>query len=159
MKLDKTTDRRLSRRGFVTALGGLFFINACEAKAMKVVLNVVLFSYLDRPIFAVEIDGKVGETSDAYPNTGKGVIAGVEFTLGVKKVTWKLDGPKGAARNGETVTNKNHLELNEIVPGARYLGIHIYPGDIVELSTSVGRPEFTARGLREVAGASKNHGG
>lgn len=62
--------------------------------SMNVMLNVVLFSYLDRPIFDVRIDGAVGETSDAYPNTGKGVIAGVEFTLGPKKVTWKLDGPE-----------------------------------------------------------------
>ena len=151
--------RPLNRRVFIAALGSLFFINACEAKSMKVILNVVLFSYLDRPIFAVKIDGKVGETSDSYPNTGKGVIAGVEFTLGEKIVTWKLDGPKGAPRIGEIVTNKNHLELNEIVPGARYLGVHIYPDDTVELTTSVGRPDFTARGLSEVAKTGKHHGG
>jgi hypothetical protein len=159
MILMTSKDRHLSRRAFVTALGSLFFINACEAKSMKVVLNVVLFSYLDRPIFEVEIDGKVGETSDSYPNTGKGVIAGVEFTLGVKRVTWRLDGPKGAPRNGEKVVNKNHLELNEIVSGARYLGLHIYPDDTVELTTSVGRPDFTARGLKLVAKLGGNHGG
>lgn len=100
--------------------------------SMNVMLNVVLFSYLDRPIFDVRIDGAVGETSDAYPNTGKGVIAGVEFTLGPKKVTWKLDGPRGAP---------------------------IYPDETVEFTTSVMRPEFTANGIRQAAEAGHTNGG
>jgi hypothetical protein len=152
-------DRHLSRRAFVTALGSLFFINACEAKPMKVVLNVVVFSYWDRPIFEVNIDGEVDEASGAYPNTGKGVTGGVELTLGPKKVTWRLDGPEGLPRNGETVVNKNRLELINILPGAQYLGIHIYPDETVELSTSVGRPGPSVKGLSEVAKGGRNHGG
>ena len=152
------SDKQLSRRVFVAALGSLFLINACETKSMSVTLHVVLFSYLDRPIFDVEIDGSVGETSAAYPNTGKGVIAGVALTLGVKKVTWRLDGPDGAPRNGETVVNKNHLELNELAPGAEYLGLHIYPDETVEFTTSVRRPDFTERGMSLAAKAAANHG-
>ena len=149
----------LSRRVFITALGSLFFINACEAKSMKVVLNVVVFSYWDRPIFEVNIDGKVDEASGAYPNTGKGVTGGVPLTLGPKKVTWRLGGPEGLPRNGDTLVNKNPLELVDVLPGAKYLGIHIYPDETVELSTSVGRPEPSAKGLKEVAKGGKNHGG
>ena len=114
---------------------------------MKVVLNVVLFSYLDRPIFDVFIDGKVGESSDAYPSTGGGMITGVSFDLGPKKVTWRLDGPKGMPRNGETVANKNPLRLESVVPGAKYLGVHIYPDDTVDLIPSVSMPGKTARGI------------
>jgi len=114
---------------------------------MKVVLDVVLFSYLNRPIFDVFIDGKVGETSDAYPSTGGGIFTGVPFALGPKKVTWRLDGPKGTPRNGETVANKNPLRLDSVVQGAKFLGVHIYPDDTVELTTSVGVPDRTPRGI------------
>lgn len=150
--------KQFSRRRFLAASGCFLLVNACEAKSMKVVLNVVLFSYLDRPIFEVEIDGKADENSGVYPNTGGGTTVGVEFTLGPKKVSWKLDGPKGAPRTGETVRNKNKLELNEVVPGARYLAVHIYPDETVELLTSVARPYFSARGQEEIAKIGSKHG-
>jgi hypothetical protein len=122
---------------------------------MKVVLNIVVFSYWDRPIFEVNIDGQGDEASGAYPNTGKGVTGGVSLTLGPKKVTWRLDGPEGLPRNGDTLVNKNRLELVEVPPGANYLGIHIYPDETVELSTSVGRPEPSVKGLSVVARGGK----
>lgn len=114
---------------------------------MKVVLNIMVFNYWDRPIFEVNIDGKGDEASAAYPNTGNGVTGGVPLVLGPKKVTWRLGGPEGLARNGDTIANKNRLELVDLVPGAQYLGIHIYPDETVELSTSVGRPQPSERGL------------
>lgn len=153
-----STDMHFSRRVFITALAPLL-IMACEAKSMKVVLNVVVFSYWDRPIYEANIDGKVDEASGAYPNTGKGVTGGVSLSLGPKKVTWRLGGPEGLPRNGDTLVNKNRLELFDILPGAQYLGIHIYPDETVELSTSVGRPQPSAKGLSEVAQGGKNHGG
>ena len=126
---------------------------------MKVVLNIVVFSYWNRPIFEVNIDGKGDEASAAYPNTGNGVTAGVSLALGPKKVTWRLGGPEGLPRNGDTLVNKNRLELVDVVPGANYLGIHIYPDETVELSTSVGRPEPSANGLSKVAKGGTHHGG
>jgi hypothetical protein len=154
-----STNKHLSRRVFVAALGLYFFTSACKAKSMKVGLNVVLFSYWDRPIFEVNIDGKVDEASGAFPNTGKGAIGGVQLTLGRKNVTWRLGGPEGLPRNGDTLVNRNRLELVDILPGAKYLGIHIYPDETVELSTSVGRPQLSARGVSEVAKARGYDGG
>lgn len=75
------------------------------------------------------------------------MIIGVPFELGPKTVTWRLDGPKGTPRNGETVTNKNPLRLDTVVPRAKYLGVHIYPDDTVELITSVAIPSKTRRGV------------
>lgn len=114
---------------------------------MKFVSSVVLFNYLDRPIFDVLIDGKVGFGSDAYPSTGGGIITGVRFDLGPKTVSWRLDGPAGTPRNGDTVHNRNLLRLDSTVPGARYLGVHIYPDDTVELITSVTLPDKSERGI------------
>ena len=122
-------------------MGCLFLINACGVKPMRVVLHLVVFSYWDRPIFEINVEGIGDEASAAYPNTGKGVTAGVPLNLGPKEVTWRLGGPEGLPRNGDTLVNKNPLELVGITPGAKYLGVHIYPDETVEFSTSVGRPE------------------
>jgi hypothetical protein len=136
-----------SRRQFLGAIAVLPVANACEARSMKAVLNVILYNYLNRPIFDVFIDGKVGRGSDAYPSTGGGMITGVSFDLGPKKVTWRLDGPEGTPRNGETVMNKNPLRLENIVQGAKYLGVHIYPDDTVELIASVSIVGILERGI------------
>jgi hypothetical protein len=136
-----------NRRHFLSAVATLSAASFCEAKPMKATLNVVLFNYLNRPIFDVFIDGKVGRGSDAYPATGAGIITGVPFDLGPKTVTWRLDGPKGTPRNGDTISNKNPLRLDTVTQGAKYLGVHIYPDDTADLTTSIGIPDLHPRGV------------
>ncbi len=140
-------ENTMNRRKFLCASAALPVASLYKAKPMKVVFSVVLFNYLDRPIFDVLIDGKVGFGSDAYPSTGGGIITGIRFDLGPKTVSWRLDGPAGTPRNGETVHNRNPLRLDATVAGARYLGVHIYPDDNVELITSVSLPGKTERGI------------
>ena len=53
------------RRNIMLAACGFLLLNACEAKDMRVVLDLVLFNYLDRPIFAVNVDGVGYEVSGA----------------------------------------------------------------------------------------------
>ncbi|MBD8563523.1 hypothetical protein IFU01_04480 [Oxalobacteraceae sp. CFBP 8763] len=154
MNNSKVSYSGMGRRHFLGSVAILSAASFCEAKPMKVTLNVVLFNYLNRPIFDVFIDGKVGRGSDAYPATGAGIITGVPFDLGPKTVTWRLDGPKGTPRNGETITNKNPLRLDTVKQGARYLGVHIYPDDTVELTTSISIPDWSARG----AAMAQEHG-
>jgi hypothetical protein len=148
----------MNRRNYLGALLALPVANLGKAKPKKVVLSVVLFNYLDRPIFDVFVDGKMGFGSDAFPATGGGIVTGVAFELGPKKVSWRLDGPAGTPRNGETVFNKNPLRLDAVVLKARYLGLHIYPDDTVELTTSVSLPDKTKRGVAMVE-QSNNHRG
>lgn len=151
---------RVRLRNIMLAACGFLLLHACEAKDMRVALDLVVFNYLDRPIFAVNVDGIGYEVSGAYPETGKSTTTGFELKLGPKIVTWKLDGPKGAARVGEKVQNKNVLELNQnqIVPGSKFLSVHIYPDDTVELITSVHFPHATARGEKDAAKMGDRHG-
>jgi hypothetical protein len=67
--------------------------------------------------------------------------------LGPKKVTWRLDGPENTPRNGDTIINKNPLRLDTVIQGAKYLGVHIYPDDTVELTTSISTPDWNPRGV------------
>jgi hypothetical protein len=146
------------RRLVVGACMGFFLVSACEATPMNVTLDVVVFSYLDRPIFDIFIDRKVGESSGVYPRTGGSTVTGVTLALGPKKVSWRLGGPEGAARNGDTVVASNAPSLAQPPDGAKYLAVHIYPDDTVELLTSKRFPEPSPRGEVEIARLEKHHG-
>lgn len=138
---DFSKGRRLS-------LGALLFVVvSCKAKATNVTLDMVVFSYLDRPIFDIFVNGKGGDSSGAYPQTGGSTISGVEFTVGPQKVTWVLTGPKGTPHNGETVVAKN-LPMLQPLPDARYLAVHIYKDNTVELVTSKFYPDESPRGAK-----------
>lgn len=148
---------KVDRRKLLGAGICFMFVNACEAKSMKTSFDVVLFNYLDRPIFGLLIDGTVDGTSDKYPRTGSGTKMGIGLSLGTKKVTWRLSGPPGMKNNGDTVTSKNSPELVSM-PGGRYLGIHVYPDYTVDLIPSVGFPQVSERGQLEMAEAGRDHG-
>ncbi|MBT2790353.1 hypothetical protein [Paraburkholderia strydomiana] len=117
--------------------------NRNEGLLMKadVVLDVVLFNYLDRPIFDVLLNrGDIG-VAGAYGG-GRGVMTGVTVPVGHQTLTWRDAG------SGDTVTAKNFLNFtpDQIPPDARYLGVHIYPDDTAELMTSPHFPEPSPRG-------------
>lgn len=113
---------------------------------MTVTLDVVYFNYFNRPIFDAFIDNKGGGASTPYPHTGGTTISGVRLALGPKRVTWRLDGPEGMPRNGETILAKNSLALNAVPPDAEFLAVHIYPDETVELIPTVHYPRKTEKG-------------
>lgn len=138
-----------SRRRFALGLltCSLLPLSACESKPMSVTLEVVLFSYLDRPIFDVLLNGQDIGVSNAYPTTGGGSISGLPVRLGPAKVSWRLGGPEGMSRNGETVHAKNSPTLDKVEREHRFLGVHILPDDTVELAVSTHYPGRLARGI------------
>ncbi|CAD6532989.1 hypothetical protein ACFQ3P_14485 [Paraburkholderia sabiae] len=147
----------ITRRTVVTrlmALGLFYPLVACGDQKRgifmnsKVVLNVVLFSYLDRPIFDVLLNGADIGAAGAYGG-GRGVIAGMTVSLGSQTLTWRLDGPEGTSGNGDTVTATNALSLSsEQIPsrGMSYLGVHVYPDSTAELIVSPHFSEPSPRG-------------
>ena len=75
-------------------------------------------------------------------------MTGVVIPLGPQTLTWRLGGPRGTPRNGETVTAKNALTLAaaQIPADANYLGVHVYPDETAEFSFSKYPPNPSARG-------------
>ncbi|MEH6434569.1 hypothetical protein [Massilia sp. DD77] len=134
------------RRRMVMAGVALLTISACKANPMTVTLDVVYFNYLNRPIFDAFVDGKAGDRASAYPATGGSTITGVRLALGPKRVTWRLDGPAGSPRLGETVTARNQPALLEVPGDAVFLGVHIYPDETVELIPTHHYPRMTEKG-------------
>lgn len=117
----------------------------------EVVLNVVMYSYLNRVITDIIFNGTDLGVANKYGGTG--TMTGVRVPIGVQSLKWTLDGPEGMARNGETVKIKNKLVVSaeQIPPGTRYVGLHLYPDDTADLTFAEFIPERTPRGLKILA--------
>ena len=107
---------------------------------MTVTLDVVLFSYAQRPIFDVFLEKTDIGLAGPWPFSGRGSMSGVQLRLGRQNVTWRF------ADTGETMVAKNSPELKMISPGITFLGVHIYEDGVVELIPSQHFPEMSQRG-------------
>lgn len=147
----RDTSIQAIRRKLIVGAGLSIFLPACEAKKMKVFLNISLFSYLDRPIFDVLMNGTdfMGALEHSFYGSNA-VMVQQPITLGPQMVTWRLDGPEGTPRNGDTVTAKNMPVLDAIPRDIKWLALHIYSDDTVEISLSKGTEAElqTARGMK-----------
>ena len=114
--------------------------------------DVSTLSYIERPVFEIKLNGvEVGLG-------GGGLMTGVAVPLGPQVVTWRLDGPKGMPGNGETVQAVNQPVLVRPDPKFRYLGVHIYPDNTVELIPEEFWPQRTARGETILRAQAGDHG-
>lgn len=154
MKLESKPSGHPRRTICIGALG-LIFLSACEAKPMNAYLNISIFSYLDKPIFDVYVNKTdFGEAPAQGFYGSNAVMLNQPITLGPQKVTWRF------ADTGKTVTAKNTPELKEIPSGVKWIALHIYADDTVELAFSKGTPDelSTVRGQKIIEAWEKKHG-
>lgn len=121
--------------------------------------DVAIFNYLNRPIFDVRLNKKHIGLASTF-NSGHGLMTGVKVPLGPQMVSWRLDGPEGTKGNGDTVHAANTLVLVAPPEEHRYLGVHIYPDNTVEIIAEAFWPEPTERGSeirRQLKMQNKNH--
>lgn len=157
LQADSDGRRSLVRRMTINAIGLSLMLPlaACGQGRSKMqneaILNVVMYSYLDRVITDIIFNGTDLGVANKYGGTG--TMTGVRIPFGVQSLKWTLDGPEGMARNGETVKMKNKLVVSaeQIPPGTRYLGLHLYPDDTAEITFAEFIPERTPRGVKILA--------
>lgn len=124
-----------------------------------VYFDVNLYSYLDRPIFDVHLNGKDIGVAFGQPHRGQGgLMTGVAVPMGKQVVTWRLGGPKGTPGNGDKVAAINQPTLARPKANMTYLGVHIYPDNTVEVIPETHWPEKTARGERINREWERKHG-
>jgi hypothetical protein len=141
------------------ALGLAYPLVACSDENQKVrlfmkndvVLSVVLYSYLDYPIFDVTLNGSDIGVANAYG--GNGMMTGITVPFRQQTLTWRDAG------SGETFAMKNSINLtrDHIPADARYLAVNIYPDDTAEFVFDRYIPETTPRGSRIIE-ESNHHG-
>lgn len=158
---NKLEPSRSGRRSIVSLIGLSLMmpLAACGQGRKKMhketVLNVAMFSYMDRSVFGIIFNDTDLGVMNKYGGTG--TITSVRIPFGIQSLKWTLDGPEGTPRNGEVVTMKNQLMISpEQVPqGTRYLGLHLYPDDTAEITFAESIPERTARGKKILAARAK----
>lgn len=120
-------------------------------QAQTVYLDVAGYDYLDRPIFEILLNGiEIG--------SGGALMTGVPIKLGPQVISWRLGGPKGMAGNGDTVKAVNIPELKAVDAKFRYLGVHIYPDNTVEVIPERFWPERTEKGEAITRARELKHG-
>lgn len=145
--------RRMAMR--LIGLGWMMPLTACgqgERKVQKeIVLNVVMYSYVDRVITDIIFNGTDLGVANKYGGTG--TMTGVRIPFGIQTLRWNLDGPEGMARNGELVEMKNKIVISaeQIPPGTRYVGLHLYRDDTAEVTFAEFIPERTPRGEKIIS--------
>jgi hypothetical protein len=155
---------KVGRRRFCAALAAVsgMALSGCQARESVsskegqrmdkdekavVYFDVNLKSYLDRPIFDVYLNGRDIGVAGGHPHGGNGgLMTGVPVPLGPQVVTWRLGGPEGMTGNGNKVNAVNQPLLPRPDPKLKYLGVHIYPDNTVELVPEEFWPEASARG-------------
>lgn len=152
----------ISRREYLQLFGfSPLIAMACEARSMKVSLNISLFSYLDRPIYDVDMNGTDFMAAMERSFYGANAVMVMQpITLGPQRVTWRLGGPEGAAGNGDIVNAKNIPTLEVIPKNIMWLALHIYDDNTVEIKLSKGsRGELqTVRGKRIIEQWERKYG-
>ncbi len=152
----------LSRRRYLQLLGfSPLFVAACEAKSMKIFLNISLFSYLDRPIYDVNMNDTdfMGAMEHSFYGSNAVMIM-QPITLGAQLVKWRLGGPERAAGNGKLVSAKNIPTLDVIPRDIKWLALHIYNDNTVEIKLSKGSKDDlqTVRGRQIIEEWERKHG-
>ena len=105
--------------------------------------NVVVFNYWPRAMADVYVDGQhVGAGYGAYGPGGTGGQFSCCSSIRAGKaveIKWMLDGPASDPMTGKIMQAK--AVLKEVKPGARYLGVYLYPDGSVALDTARGIPD------------------
>lgn len=130
--------------------------NINDSKNNVAYFGVLLFSYLDRPIFDVYLNGKDIGVAGPFGGEG-GLMTGVAVPLGPQVISLRLGGPEGMPRNGDTVKAKNQPMLALPDPKMKYLGVYIYPDNTAEIQPSQYWPETTGRGDKLYHEWKKHH--
>lgn len=134
-----------ARRWFGRAVFAIMLslpLGACAEKEMN--LDVVVFNYWPQAIMDVTLNGHWIGSSSAFPATGGGTVTGVPVKLGRQEVRWVLSGGEDTPRLDEVVLAT--VELKQVPKDAKYLAVHIYPNETVEVAVSRFFPDFSKKG-------------
>jgi hypothetical protein len=137
LPIDRVALRSLRVALLALTLSILPLTTSCGFIAMD--MNVVVFNYWPRAMADVYVDGQhVGAGYEQGGGASK-ISCCSKVKTGEVQVKWMLDGPPDDPLTGKIMSSSARLEA--IKPGARYLGVYLYPDGTVALDTAKGIPD------------------
>lgn len=109
-------------------------LSGCASK--KVTLNIVVFNYTESNLTDLIIGESYVQGYYWSKTGGGGVVSGVSVPIGNTTVSWVYDTFAGDERPTSYFARKVDAAVPKPNKGERFLGVHIYPGDVVEFSLS-----------------------
>lgn len=134
----------MRRIGTAVLVGMAAMTVSCSAIGRKAVnVDVIVFNYTPQPIAEVTVQGHyIGGYYEEYDDGGTGgkSYCCVEVQSGEAEVSWEFDREVGtlAPPEGWQRTIRGEIPVPEGVP--RYLGVHVYPGPVVEFTLTESMP-------------------
>jgi hypothetical protein len=138
---EEKTVMPIGRRRLFLNLVGLSLLQplaACGKSGIlmkkEITFTVVMYSFLDRPIFEIILNDSDIGAANSYGTTS--MVTGIKVPMGEQKLNWTLGGPEGMPRNDEVVKLKNKVVINpsDIPSGSYYMGVYLYPDDTAEFT-------------------------
>ena len=101
-------------------------------------LNIVVFNYTESAAFDLVIGESFVQGYHMEKSGGGKVVGGVPVPIGETTVSWYYDTYPDDPRPKSYFARKVDVVVPRPEKGDRFLGVHIYPGDVVEFSLTNG---------------------
>lgn len=123
-------------------LSGL--LSGCMSRSA--VLNVTVLNYTDTSIYDIQL-GNSYVQGHYWKKSGGGTgVGGVKVPIGTASVKWIYSTFAGDPRPESYFAREVEVQIPKPSKSDRYLGVHIYPGDVVEFSLTNGMPHRKKQG-------------
>ena len=114
------------------------FLGGCASRSAT--LNVTVINYTESGLSSIKIGNSYVVGYYMEKSGGGSVVGGVKVPIGKAMVSWKYDTFPEDTRPRSYFMREVEVVVPKPSKGDRFLGVHIYPGDIVEFSLSNGIP-------------------
>lgn len=138
------TLKKVLLRAVVGVTIGFVAQGASAQESMHRPIDVVLFNYHNEQIFDVTVGGVRVGSAGRFPYSGRRTKVGAHLNDGAQQVTWRI--PATDSSEARNVTARNAPVLTGRTRDSRFMAVHVYPDDSVDIKFSDAFPVYTARG-------------
>lgn len=115
----------------------LIVIGGCGALERKMNVEVVVYNYSSNSVSSLRVQGQpvLGHFQRYGPGgTGGSIYCCIEVRSGDAEVQWEVGRPPGTPEPPEGWFRTASAKIPQPASGDKFLGVHIYAGDVVEFT-------------------------
>ena len=128
---------RVTAGRLLAAVFAAVLLAGCGFPGRQMIVEVVVYNYSPNPISSVRVQGQpvLGHFQKYGPGgTGGSIYCCIEVRPGRAEVGWELGRPPGTPEPPEGWFRAVTGDVPKPAPGDKFLGVHVYAEDAVELT-------------------------